>query len=380
MKIEYLGMVSYERTTQMCGFLLHTSSEVEGLSNNKVILFGTETESFIARKFLEEKNYEVDHYIDSFQKKHGNIVNGKQVISPYEYYNEKSGHIIVAVGKKNINSVRLQLKLYNIQNYSIFFIERFHDFNIEGEKELHDLVIDSINKISLDEKTIEEVAPVLSNVSGQDLTKLGNLNYLLYSTTWSNHVYKWIYEQYKDLYEEHDVLDIGPGYGLLSMIIAKLASEINIDWICFSGHKENSERNKFSGINLNTIYGIIESNEFLLNKKYDTIIMTEVFEHFVANPLPTMKKISDALKKDGKIYFTTPNWGHLYIHNTWEDMKEYTEFESKEEYLSMYCGHTYQYSKDELVNIFNRCNLKVERYELSDANNHNFLLSKDVCG
>lgn len=38
------------------------------------------------------------------------------------------------------------------------------------------------------------------------------------------------------------------------------------------------------------------------------------------------------------------------------------------------CGYTYQYSKQELVAIFNRVGLHIGKYNLLDDNNHNFVL------
>ena len=40
------------------------------------------------------------------------------------------------------------------------------------------------------------------------------------------------------------------------------------------------------------------------------------------------------------------------------------------------CGHNYQYNKEELDDIFIRCGLEVVRYEISDVNNHNYMLKK----
>ena len=122
--------------------------------------------------------------------------------------------------------------------------------------------------------------------------------------------------------------------------------------------------------------GYIESDRYQLTKQYDAIIMTEVFEHWVTNPLPVMKKLAAALKSDGRVFLTTPNWGHLYMYDSWKDMKDYKDLKSEEQYLSMYAGHTYQYSRAELDEIFALAGLEVVKYALSDSNNHNYLLEK----
>lgn len=383
MTLEFLGLIGFEKTLQKGAFLLNAFSTLEELSNRKVIIFGTGINSFFAKKLLNDKNIDVDYYIDNNVKLQGREIDGKPIVSPYDYFKKQNGHIIIAVDGKNINSVRLQLKLYHIDDYSIFFTERMHDFDTENEEELADVLIDTINKISLEGKSIKEVAPLKTNISGEDQSKIGILNYLLYSTTWSHHVYKWLYHELKSFKEDVEVLDIGPGYGLLSALIARVMDSCHINWLCFSKHEGTDfdaimhhGAGKYLNSKLNIIYGIVESNEIVFHQQYDIIIMTEVFEHFVANPVPTMKKIASALKDNGRLYFTTPNWGHLNLYDTWEKMKSFEEFSSIDEYYDMYIGHMYQYSKDELINIFEQSGLSVVKYELSDGNNHNCILIK----
>ena len=383
MKLEYLGLLGYELTTQKCAFLFHTGQGFDHLINNKVVIFGTGINSFIAKKFLEEKNIEIDYYIDNNTNLHGKKNEGKLICSPYDCFKNKKDHIIIAVSDKYINEIRLQLRLYNIHNYSIFFLEKYHDFETEDILELNNIIIDSINKIAIKDKDINEVAPIMSNVAGSDTSKLGNINYLLYSLTWTNHIYKWIYNDVNGSNNQLDVLDIGPGYGLLSMIITNIAKNVNLNWLCFSPHHSNQEddesykeKSGFSDTNLNIINGVVESTDFIFTKKYDIIILTEVFEHFVANPVPTLRKIVNALNEKGKIYFSTPNWGHLYLYDSWENIRTFSEFENINEYYKSYAGHTYQYTKEELFNIFDLCGLSAERYDISDGKNHNCVLVK----
>ena len=112
--------------------------------------------------------------------------------------------------------------------------------------------------------------------------------------------------------------------------------------------------------------------------KYDLIIMTEVFEHFVLNPINTLLKIASALKNHGKLIITTPNWGHLHIYKSWSELPNSSTININR-YLELNeCGHTYQYSRTELESIFEKSKLIVRKYELSDSNNHNFLLEKNL--
>ena len=129
-------------------------------------------------------------------------------------------------------------------------------------------------------------------------------------------------------------------------------------------------------------FSIVKSNiyiekENMLSKRYDVVIMTEVFEHFRVSPIEMMKKIGDALAENGRIFFSTPNWGHLYLYENWRELKNSNAYELEEliddtvEYR-----HVYQYSEAELRDIFSQVGLVVEKYALSATGNHNFMLYK----
>lgn len=393
MQVEYLDFVSYQKTMQKCAFLFSTDDDLETLKNEKnVYLFGTGLESYQARTILERKGIKIDGYLDNFKENQGKSINGILVNNPYDYFKKVDGVVVIAVPRQHINYVRLQLMIYNIERYSIFFIEDFHSFSNDMLQQIHEYIMDGVNWIGLDKRKMLDAVPYVQISSGLDGAKLGNLNYLLYSTTWSNHVYKWLFEEYKNIEEMIEVLEIGPGHGLLSYVLKRIKRNINLEWICFDSKdkvsRESNENYERSLEKIRELYpedsiilnkGFFESDEYKLEKKYDLIIMTEVFEHFVTNPLTLTKKISSALKLGGKLYLTTPDWGHLYMYESWKEMKDYSEFESEEQYLSMYAGHTYQYSKAELDEIFQLAGLKVVKYALSDARNHNYLLEKIGC-
>lgn len=127
---------------------------------------------------------------------------------------------------------------------------------------------------------------------------------------------------------------------------------------------------------INVEYGYVEMTDFVLKNQYELIILTEVFEHFALNPVNMMRKLANALAENGQIMLTTPNWGPAYIYKTWEDLPDPSEI-SNDRYMQLIqAGHVYQYSKDELIDIFLRSGLKVENYSISDSNNHNFVLIK----
>lgn len=219
---------------------------------------------------------------------------------------------------------------------------------------------------------------------------LGYLNWLLRSTMWSHWCYLWERDILSNC-NEQKVLEIDPGYGLISAVLLKEFPNARIDWILFG--KQNSSlleqknegyvrglnkiKEKYSG-QIKEIWGQIEREQFCIEEgDYDLIIMTEVFEHFVLNPIVTLIKLREALAEDGSIVFTTPNWGHVHIYEQWQDLPSEENVDDERYQLLTKCGHTYQYNKGELDEIFMRSGLKIMEYKISDSNNHNYILKRD---
>lgn len=123
------------------------------------------------------------------------------------------------------------------------------------------------------------------------------------------------------------------------------------------------------------IYCSLERDN-LPDRKYDLIILTAVFEHFALNPVDTMKKLANSLADNGRIILATPDWGHTNIYQSWEEMPHSKGMSDAEYNTLLKCGHAYQYDKEELNEVFMRAGLDIEKYGMSDANNHNVILVK----
>lgn len=172
------------------------------------------------------------------------------------------------------------------------------------------------------------------------------------------------------------MLEIGPGRGFFSVAANCINSRIDIEWLMFELEESSEEavagRYKWWPANqYRTYYGVIESPGYRISKKFDIIVMTEVMEHFSANPRTAVRKIADMLKEDGEIYLSTPAWGHLPIYDTYYDIPDFT---SMEEYKASYIGHSYQYTRQELERILDECGLRMDKYALTDGNNHNMIV------
>ncbi len=115
------------------------------------------------------------------------------------------------------------------------------------------------------------------------------------------------------------LLDVGPGYGTLLVLCAKLG------WRPFALDMSSSYLSPF----LVKKYGIdfrvlsIEADSIPWSLHFDVVIMTEVLEHFNFNPIPTLRKVAASLSDDGLMIISTPDkyagWGEgRFARPYWE--------------------------------------------------------------
>lgn len=369
----------------MDGFLINLNRDLKALSgcNKKIVLVGTGDNSFYAEKLLGEIGIQIYAYIDNLEKVQGDFLRGKQVYSPYDLFKEEDVYFIIAVSNQHIMDIRLQFMVHGVVDYGIFYVTGFHDYSNEDVM-LHNVLLDAVNEICFDGETVEIALPLDAWNGGNGV---GISNTLLGSTRWSN----WIYIWENEFLEENrnaKVLEVGPGYGLMTLVLLKIFPNIQVDWLLMGkknntllddispyAHSLKKIKTKYNG-RINEWYDYIEKKECNIDKKYNLIILTEVLEHFALNPINTLKKLCHSLESGGKLVISTPNWGPAYKYKNWSEMPVCGEV-SDDRYLQLLkAGHTYQYSKQELVEIFEQVGLEIEQYKISDSNNHNFLLKK----
>lgn len=381
---EYLGQIGYKADTCIQGFLVSIYHDISHLKaeNKKIVLFGVGENGFYAEKLLDDIGIDIYCYADNSEKKfkEGCTLRGKKVYTPYDLFEREDIYFIIAVGKEDINCARLQFMTHQIEDYSIFLPNSFWHFS-EKDVELRDIIMESINMICFKDEEIEKAIPYQGIAIGRDGKKIGFLNALLHSTIQSGYAFLWEQDMLKKQTDSR-ILEIGPRFGLMSLVLLKQFEDIVIDWIIFgecgerSQYKESLDKivNEYPD-RINRYYGYVERDEFVIRKTYDLIILTEVFEHFVLNPVNILKKIKGALSVDGRVILTTPAWGHVDIYKTWKDLPDSCDV-NKEQYLRLTkCGHIYQYSKDELMQIFEEAGLTVKDYAMTESGHHNFILS-----
>ncbi len=377
LKFEYIDTVKYEAGKPRAMFLLADMKVMEG---KRVAIFGTGLEAYIIQQYLEKKRIEVECFINNDPAMEGRIMCGKPIRVPHQIWGQGFCIIIAMSNTKYLNEVLWQLKVHGEGLYAVALMETYHAYMEKGRKSrLQEYTIDTISRILCDGKDITEIMHPVINV-GPDKNILFPFDELCWSTTWVHHLMQWFYDIHclKPDEREKAMLEIGPGKGLFSAVVHYVNPDIRIEWLMFDMEEKSMEAiegryNWWPATMFRSYFGMIEEPQYRIDRKFDIIVMTEVMEHFSANPRAALCKIADMMTEDGELYLSTPNWGHLPIYDTYYDIPDFT---SVEEYKASYIGHSYQYTKDELYQIMGECGLRVERYAVTEGNNHNLLVKR----
>ena len=387
MQLEHMKEIEINKGIPISAFMLHIGDYKSSIiKNRKIVLFGSGLQAYIAEQCLLNRNISLDCFADNNVSLWNRVIRGKMIKNPQDVFHNKGYYLIIASENKNINSVRMQFFMHGIFDYSIFFFSPYYRFSNPMVRELY---IKGIENLCLDIPEMDSL-PLVGQELGGTGEKLGSINYLLKLSTKIHGVLNWVQKILKQSNQEKfRVLDIGPGKGLVSYLLLSLRDNICVDLLLF-GDKNNElhliDRSAVNGpLKLQKTfsdrvcveYGLIELENIPFNRKYDLIVMTEVFEHFALNPVHTLKKIAKVLQDKGSILIATPDWGHIQTYATWKEMPTPHQIS-----IDRYCklcnwGHNYQYNFTELEEIFTEAGLKINQYERSVSGNHNFYLSKE---
>jgi SAM-dependent methyltransferase len=211
------------------------------------------------------------------------------------------------------------------------------------------------------------IDPSLVSIQSELATLDGPKGY--YSTTyrpsettyWSN-LPGWMREEAKR-HTVARVLDIGCGYGTLLAFAAEVfhAQPFCIDVVHY--FPQFGERRGFQFAK-----GNIQLDPIPWAGGFDAILMTEVLEHFNFQPLPTLKKIHDALKPDGVFYLTTPDaaeWGKQTKY--YSRLGDLPPADPTKPFID---DHVWVYSKDELLQLVKDAGFRVARFAYSPGVGH----------
>ncbi len=377
----YVDTIRYEVGRPKALFLL---ADEELMKVSRIAVFGTGIEAYLIMGYLKEIGIKVDCFVNNDADMRGKKLCGIDIVLPSEVMN-KAYYFISAMPKVNYNNeVLWQLKMHNQDKWGLAFIHTFHSYR-DYDAKLQAIVMEGINEIlcggERKNKSIRDIIKLVANC-GPSGNFMGQIPELCWTTSWSHCLIEWFYEKYALSHMTErgtsnlSMLEIGAGRGLFSLTAQKINPMIDIKWLCYN--MEESSEKPVSGKYLDyperlfeTYFGVIEQPSYEIREQFDIIVMTEVLEHFVVNPVKTMKKIRDMLKEDGCLFLSTPNWGHLPLLDSYKELPEWI---SIEDYADRQVGHAYQYSKSELEELMGESGLIIEKYARSDSNSHNLII------
>lgn len=373
----YINTIGYEAGQPKAFFTL---VDMELMRKSEVAVFGVGAVACYTYNYLKEIGIDVKCFVNNDKRMWGKKLNGVNIVQPSVVMDRNYYVIIAMTQRKYNNEVLWQLKMHHQNNFGLAFTNSFHSYK-DFDYRLQEIVMKSINEILCNGKKMEDIIiPTYNCGPAGDL--MGHIPELCWTTLWSHCLMEWFFEEYgssnHSIKEGLNMLEIGEGRGLFSLTVHKINPEIDIRWLCYNW-EEKSEvavSGKYTAYPaglFKTYYGMIEEPSYEIHEKFDIIIMTEVLEHFVINPVNTMKKIKNMLTENGRLFLSTPNWGHLPLMDSYKELPEWT---GKDNYLELQVGHAYQYSKNELESLLEESGLVMERYELSDSNNHNMIVKR----
>ncbi len=352
--------------TPICMYLI-SEYTIDELREKELAAIGVGTFMEIARLELGRRQIEFKYYCDN-DKGTWNLRMGDSLVRPvFEMIRKENLHFIICTKLDYVNQIEFQLERNGIHDYSI--VTGLYRY-IDGNSEFNNLFDSAVDKQC-------DYYPIHTGINNRNGYALGYIQYSISSANFWHPIANRIIKEIRD---EDRLLDIGPGAGMLSTIIRLSNAICSISWL---NHGENNSYGNepfFEYISDNDrrgtqYFGYVEDQySEIPGEKYDKIIMTEVLEHFVCNPCPTLRKINKALKPEGKLYLSTPNWGHINLYNSYMDIPEYKD---EQQYQSLYVGdevHIYQYNKMEMDELIDLTGFKSVFYEESVQHNHNYVL------
>ncbi|MGB4291914.1 MAG: class I SAM-dependent methyltransferase, partial [Bacteroidales bacterium] len=124
----------------------------------------------------------------------------------------------------------------------------------------------------------------------------------LYSSFTGSSMIKYSFKVLKRFLLEGSILELGPAEGLMTEELIKVSKDVTV----VEGSSVFSDllRKKFAGNEILIINELFE--DFILEKKFDNIILGHVLEH-VSDPKKILIKIRSNLKDDGIIFCSVPN-------------------------------------------------------------------------
>lgn len=347
-------------------------------SGKKIVFFGSTPESYMYWLILQEHGIKPDYACDTYcEISFSN--HGIQMRPYWELLAEKDKcYFIITIPKRvHIPGVMKQLFYAGIDEFGIVYSQWSKDFKSSDQKLLQDAFYDSINEVFSQESFFCNYGK-LENLRRTALEGAGFWDVLYMS------IFK-LYKNKKYGKQPIRYLEIGAGTGIMSFSLKKLLGEsIQMDWFDVPAKEnywqENSTdyfKSLMKKYDISQYLGYIESDNFPVPpKKYDCIVLAQVMEHFIYNPVPTFKRLASLLTRQGHIYVAVPFDHRFYNVRSWEEMPAYDELDDEQRQrrtLINDYGHFHEYSYEQAVEVFEKAGLEVFYYRWNSPI-HFFLL------
>lgn len=357
------------------GYILVTNNRTisDVRKQKRIALFGGLPKDWGARAALEDGGgIHVDYVCDfslPFNCKKEYIV-----IRDYrELINDDSVFFIIS--PKSLYDVMQTVKYLQyhcVDNFGIMFEGYTKDFG--GREKLQTAFFDAIYDVFKDIDFLNQWNEI-ENIRRVSLEGAGYWDVPL----------MWIYGIYKNL-PNTKYLEVGPGNGVMSLTLKKIM-KISVTWICIPDEeslwgeiKRETFREVIENNQIQIKEGYIELDSFEGEEEYDIIVLAQVMEHFIFNPVGTLRKLAKLLKMDGLFFISVPEEHKHYNVDSYKDMPSPSDLSSEEierrTKINNF-GHFREYSYDEAIELFDDAGLECVDYQYTPCIHH-YMLRKRV--
>lgn len=330
-----------------------TRHSIEGIrtlrDKAKIVCFGCDKNSIFYIDTLRENGLMPDIVTDNGLKVTDRYLYDIPVMSPTSLFETPDHYyfIVTLTDKTYANQVRVQLLLNGVKDFAIISQDFTFDFDRCGLPDLKQAFFDSINEIYQD---VDFAADHFNEA----------LYVYINPIKWWYDALEFIMQQDICNTKEHlQLLDIGPGTGLESLLYQKLLN-CELNWINLEQVKDVYEishnQRLISQHDIHVQIGYIEADDF--TGEYDIIIFTDIIEHLAYNPTTTLKKLGNMLKPEGYLVVSSPNRKTTKNYADWRKLPD-AKSNAVDVLRITNGGHVYEYMPSELEELFSESGYKI---------------------